>query len=171
MTDAESDRWAAVLSQFDEPVCLAQNPIAGDDPDRPKDGYYRLLWHSSTVTEQVVLYQLAVDGWVNYKNTPAIQHLSLRRLVDRCPSFQIADPGFRRYILTQNHVRAWKREEGDKPWDGLKIVIMLVMFSIISVLLLFAQQQTLAVVTGAASVVKILSDLRGRDRGATRMEA
>ena len=58
------------------------------------DAYYRMLWAGLTTTERLVLYQLALDGWANPKNAPAIRQLEQKQLIYRRPMYRLIDGDF-----------------------------------------------------------------------------
>src|SRR5262249_12284328 len=139
---------------------------------------YRLLWSTCTRNERAALYGLAHDGWANYKNRAALEHLWQRGLLQRAPMFQITDryADFGEFIsgaVTREERNRWDvlHVPGIFDWDGLKATLIVVLTGTVAVVLFFNQQEVLGYITGAISTVlplaKLLSDLRG-SRGAAQ---
>jgi hypothetical protein len=134
------------------------------------DAYYRVLWSTCTEDERVVLYQLAEDGWANFKNEVAIHQLGRRKLVTRSNTLRIMNESFRQFVLhSQSHgeVEAWLREEGQSIWKSLKLSLGLLAV-VAAAWLFYSQQQFFNSLVGyvsafgaaTAMLVKWLSDLR-----------
>ncbi|HEY7335921.1 MAG TPA: hypothetical protein VH639_13625 [Bryobacteraceae bacterium] len=162
-------RWEAALASF-ETVLLA----AGSEDSRPPP---ETLWAAATSAERVALFQLAHDGWANYKNREALIHLSRRGIIVRDPAFRIASEPFRDWIVERisgEQARDWSRQEGPSAWDGLRIVFVIVGLAILAAALFWAQRQGLALsalASAAGSAAKMVADFRGRKGAAAAAKA
>lgn len=162
---SDIETWRSLLATFD----IVRLPCVSTSETVD---LYPILWSSCTFTERIVLYQLAKDGWVNDRNTAALKHLLQNGLIEYNSGFRFSDEHFRKYVLgcvTSETVRDWEKEEGPRAWDGLKIVLVMVMLALLLAALLFAQQQFLALLTGSISTlvtgIKVVSELRGKSGG------
>ena len=73
---------------------------------------------------QLVLYQLARDGWANPKNERAIQQLERRNLVRRSPGLRIVNESFRCFVSAAQlpaEVARWEEEEQHSSWSALRM--------------------------------------------------
>ena len=71
-----------ILDNFNDKIPLTRNLLISLVLDRAAE-YYRVLWSGLTSSERLVLYQLALDGWANPKNTAALQQLESKLLICR----------------------------------------------------------------------------------------
>src|SRR5205807_7075856 len=65
---------AGILNQFKEGNLVTQELVVRNVLESA-DLYYHVLWSGMTLTERLVLYQLALDGWANPKNVAGLQQL------------------------------------------------------------------------------------------------
>jgi hypothetical protein len=137
---------------------------------------YRILWSTFTRNEQAAFYSLAQDGWANYKNRAALEHLLLRGLIQRTPMFQIA-PEFGHFgefiggAVTREERSRWDtlHVPGYFEWDGLRVMFVILLSGTVAAVLFFNQFVVLGYITSVISaflpVAKLLTDMRG-SRGA-----
>jgi hypothetical protein len=187
-------RWWQLLSLFEvKPVVLAHGPKAGQSDimwreqlagevgkqervDRRVDrfeGYYRSLWTSCSKEEQLVLVQLAEEGFLNPKQALVVRQLLQRGLLVRDPALRLMESGFCAFVRRVHDAKEIKALEQDFTgvgWSGLrwgfaKILMVAATFvAVVISLFLFATQQQLqdaaiGVVSIAAVAVPLLLKL------------
>ncbi len=136
------------------------------------DSYYRVLWSSCTKEERMVLYQLALDGWVNPKNGRAIQQLQRRGIIRRGSGYRLMNDSLRQFVHSAERpeeVAKWEQEEGNSAWSALKLALGtgLMMFG---AWLIYAQQDVFqlgigyltALGTASSAVVGLTRNLKGK---------
>lgn len=135
------------------------------------DSYYHVLWSGLTVSERLVLYQLALDGWVNPKNAPAIQQLERKGLIYRAPMYRVMNESFRRFVECAEHageIGKWEQSERQSTWRALRLVLTAVAIGT-GIWLLHAQSQLLQAGVGYAAAIGTLltavTGLLSRSRG------
>jgi hypothetical protein len=128
------------------------------------DTYYRMVWAGLTSGERLVLYQLALDGWSNPKNTAAIHQLEQKKLIFRRPMYRIMNDSFRRFIRSSEHEReilSWQKTEQQSTWQALRFVIIAAIIGA-GVWLLYAQAQLFQIGTGyITAIAALLTALAG----------
>jgi hypothetical protein len=163
----ETNRWAKVLYGF-ETHWIESHP-------KLDQNYYRVLWSTCTRLERAALFQLATEGWANYKNRHALQHLYERRLVTWHPDdpiVRIASPEFHNFVAKSISVQdreAWIESDREGRWLALRHLVVVVLIALAAAAFYVAQQQTLALLASASTLVpsawKFISDLRGGRSG------
>ena len=135
------------------------------------DAYYHVLWSVLTATERLVLYQLALDGWANPKNSAAVQQLERKLLISRDPMCRIINESFRLFIQSTDHaeeIAEWEKREQQSTWHAFRYVIIATTVGT-GVWLLYTQAALTQVMAGAiAAIVTLLtaiSTLFGRSGG------
>jgi hypothetical protein len=157
-------RWGRALSDFTRGRLQSSDPTCST-------ACYRILWTSCTRNEQVALYGLAHDGWANYKNSAALEHLAERGMITDTPMFQLmpkyADFGaFISGTVTRDERKRWdiQHPAGYFDWDGLRGMFIILLTGTVAAVLFFNQQVVLGSLTSAISAVlplaKALSDMR-----------
>jgi hypothetical protein len=170
----EANRWAKVLYGFET--------VWADATPTPDENYYRVLWSTCTRLERAALYQLATEGWPNYKNRKALKHLYKRRLVTwshDAPVMRIASQKFHDFIaksITPQDRAAWDEPEREGRWMALRNLVAMILIGVLAAALYVAQQQTLALFTSASTLIpsawRFISELRGGGKpGAAKGEA
>jgi hypothetical protein len=138
------------------------------------DTYYRMVWAGLTSSERLVLYQLALDGWSNPKNTAAIHQLEQKKLIFRRPMYRIMNDSFRRFIRSSEHEReilSWQKTEQQSTWQALRFVIIAAIIGA-GVWLLYAQAQLFQIGTGyITAIAALLTALAGITARARRSPA
>jgi hypothetical protein len=190
----EIPRWWHLLSAFEvKPMVLAYGPKAGHSDvmqreqltgkvgrqelvDRRIDrfeGYYRSLWTSCSQEEQLVLVQLAEEGFLNPKQALVVRQLLQRGLLVRDPALRLMESGFCAFVRRAHdakEIKAWEQDFTGPGWSGLRwgfakvLMVSATFVAVVISLFLFASQQQLqdaaiGVVSIAAVAVPILLKL------------
>jgi hypothetical protein len=190
----EIPRWWHLLSAFEvKPMVLAYGPRAGHSDilqreqlagnvgrqellDRRIDrfeGYYRSLWTSCSQEEQLVLVQLAEEGFLNPKQALVARQLLQRGLLVRDPALRLMESGFCAFVQRvhdRQEVKTWEQDFSGPGWSGLRwgftkvLMVAATFVAVVISLFLFATQQQLqdaaiGVVSIAAVAVPILLKL------------
>jgi hypothetical protein len=123
-------------------------------------------WLASTPSERVALYQLAQDRWVNARNSAALVELQERGLIHGRP-FAFVQPALGDFVLTivgPDDRRMWRAIEGVSLWDGLRLVLIMLLAGAGAAVLFFNQQSVLGLVATGVGVLtpftKLLSEAR-----------
>ncbi len=104
--------------------------------------YYRSLWHSCSVQEQLALFHIAQDGYL-HANNPELASLTQNGLVRVTPDLQIMNGSFRRFILqigNESNILKWKDRANEETWANLRLPFLLI-FAIILIFLFVTQQE------------------------------
>jgi hypothetical protein len=147
------ERWAAVLAHFRRRRVADEPP--GDALERA-----RQLWATCTTTERVSLYQLAHDGWVNPNNEAALQQLEQRGVIAGRP-YGFVDPVLRSFVskrIGRHDRRVWERES-TRVWDGIRLMLVVVIFAVLAAALFFSQQGVLGLIATGVGVLTPLTKL------------
>jgi hypothetical protein len=163
----DAERWALVLARFSTFRLSDTSDVAASPL------YYQLLWASCTWTEKIALHGLIEQGWPNYKNYAALNHLWNRGLIKADPNFHLTDPKLGEFVsgqVTELQRRAWRLHDTSGVWDGLRTALIVLLLGGLGALLFFSQKDIPGIVVTAASaltaVTKIISELRsGRTGG------
>ena len=153
-----------ILDNFNDKVPLTRNLLISLVLDRAAE-YYRVLWSGLTSSERLVLYQLALDGWANPKNTAALQQLESKLLICRMPMFRIMNMSFRRFVGSSEHIseiEQWEKQQKRSTWRAVRLMLV-GLFLLLVVWLLHSQaalsQEVTAYVAGIATLVTAVSTL------------
>jgi len=132
------------------------------------DAYYHVLWTSLTFAERLVLYQLALDGWTNAKNSDAIQQLERKQLIYKGPMYRIMNESFRRFIEStehENEILKWQKQEKASTWHAFRAVLVVAVVGV-AVWMLYTQaalsQTVIGVIAGSATLLTAIGGLLGR---------
>ena len=116
--------------------------------------YYLSLWNTLTREEQYLLYDLAEDGLVNYKNFDSLTKLFLKGLIIKSGRLYVMNKSFRNFILTEvkkgNPILNDDNRAKDSAWSKFKIPFYIV-FVTVMFFLFYTQQDsfnTLATILG-----------------------
>ncbi len=139
------------------------------------DSHYAALLGACTKDERLVLYQLALDGWVNPKNERAIRRLQQRGLVRRGSGYRLMNDSlalFVRRVERPEEIARWDDEQDHSAWSAMKLALGtgLMMFG---AWLLYAQQDVFqlgigyltALGTAGGAVLTLARTLRGKGAG------
>jgi hypothetical protein len=136
------------------------------------DSYYRVLWSTCTKEERLVLYQLALDGWVNPKNGRAIQQLQRRGIIRRGSGYRLMNDSLRRFVHNAERpeeVAKWEQEEGNSGWSAMKLALGTGLM-MCGAWLIYAQQDIFqlgigyltALGTASSAVIGLTRNLKGK---------
>ena len=102
------------------------------------EGYYRMVWNTTTKEERLVLYQLSRDGWINPKNKRAIGHLMRRRIILVGEvGYRTLSSSFARFVVDvqpQHEIEEWIAEEKASVWQSLRIGLYSLVVAILAFL-------------------------------------
>jgi hypothetical protein len=104
--------------------------------------YYQALWQSCSLSEQLSLYHLAVDGYLHTDN-PDLTSLAQKRLIRLEPDLQLMNESFRQCVVHMGERLQFSKfdtQTGPDTWRRLKWPFLLV-FGIILVFFFFTQQE------------------------------
>jgi hypothetical protein len=136
------------------------------------DSYYRVVWSTCTKEERMVLYQLAMDGWVNPKNERAIQQLQRRGVIRRGSGYRLMNDSLRRFVHNAERpeeVAKWEQEEGNSGWSAVKLALGTGLM-MCGAWLIYAQQDIFqlgigyltALGTASSAVIGLTRNLKGK---------
>jgi hypothetical protein len=157
----------SLLDDFDESEKATREWVESTVLDRAAT-YYRVLWSGLTAGERLALYQLALDGWANPKNTAALQQLENKLLITRAPMYRIMNVSFRRFVASPEHgdeIEQWENQGKQSTWRVLKLFMMGVVL-VAGVWLLHSQaelsRELAAYIAGFAALLTAISAMFGR---------
>jgi hypothetical protein len=140
------------------------------------DAYYHVLWSFLTATERLVLYQLALDGWANPKNTAALQQLERKLLIYKAPMYRVMNESFRRFVESPEHaeeIAHWERNEQQSTWRALRLFLTVIAIGA-GMWLLYAQAELFQVgvgyVVAIGTLLTAVTGLLGRSKQAAPAE-
>jgi hypothetical protein len=140
----EAARWARILAHFET------LRLTGGTTPAATNYYYQLLWSSCTWGEKITLHALAEEGWANYKNHSALQHLLNRGLIEVCPEI--------RRLLDTTGI-----------WDTWRTTLIVLMLGVLAAVLFLSQKDVLGIISGAigalTATTRIVSELRSPRKG------
>jgi hypothetical protein len=156
-----------ILDEFRETDPKRRDWIESTVLDRA-DAYYHVLWSGLTASERLVLFQLALDGWANPKNTTALQQLERKSLIHRAPMYRIMNETFLEFVKSTEHadeIAQWEKNEGQSTWRALRLVLIALAIGT-GIWLLHSQaalsQTVAAYIAGVATLLTAISGLFGR---------
>jgi hypothetical protein len=156
-----------ILDDFQETGPRKRDWIESTVLDRA-DAYYHVLWSGLTTSERLVLYQLALDGWANPKNTMALQQLERKSLIHRAPMYRIMNETFLQFVRSAEHadeIAQWEKHEEQSTWRALRLVLIALAIGT-GVWLLHSQaalsQTVAAYIAGIATLLTAITGLFGR---------
>jgi hypothetical protein len=165
-----------VLDELERSGPITRSWVENRVLDRAGD-YYRVLWSGLTSSERLVLYQLALDGWANPKNTAALQQLESKFLIRRTQGYRIMNESFRCFVACTEHaheIAEWERQEKQSTWRVLRLVIIGLAVTA-GIWLLHSQaalsQQLAAYIAGLATLLTAVSTLFARSGKQTAVKA
>jgi hypothetical protein len=151
------------LATFRDNEPVSYERVVSNILDRA-DAYYHVLWSGLTIGERLVLYQLALDGWANAKNTGAILQLERKQLIYKTPMYQIMNESFRRFIASSEHsdeISRWQSREQQSTWHAFRVVLIAGAIGV-GIWLLYSQAALSQVVVGyIAAVATLLTAVAG----------
>jgi hypothetical protein len=125
--------------------------------------YYHSLWNSFSNAEKRLLYDLAIDRFVNVKNIIVIRALLQKGVLVISDSLQIFNKSFNNFILSvvnEDEEMLMQQEMRNKgSWNSVQLVLILV-FLAMAVFVAFAQRDILqnfnALMTALGGVTALL---------------
>ncbi|MBL0340842.1 MAG: cache domain-containing protein [Bacteroidetes bacterium] len=112
--------------------------------------YYLSLWNSLTREEQYLLYDLAEDGLVNYKNFDSLTKLYLKGLIVKDGRLHVMNRSFRNFILTEvkkgNPILNDESRAKDSAWSKFKVPFYII-FIAVMFFLFYTQQDSFNTLT------------------------
>jgi hypothetical protein len=125
--------------------------------------YYHSLWNSFSNAEKRLLYDLAIDRFVNVKNISVIRALLQKGVLVISDSLQIFNKSFNNFILSvvnEDEEMLMQQEMRNKgSWNSVQLVLILV-FLAMAVFVAFAQRDILqnfnALMTALGGVTALL---------------
>ena len=137
--------------------------------------HYRALWSHLTDDEQLLLVQLAKEGYVNPNGWQLINGLVRRGLVRLTPAVRLMNDSFRQFVASEEtdiQVRHWETADGRTGWDRTRSIILIGVIA--AGLILYVTQPErltqmvgmLGAIGGAAVTVANLLGLFGGGRSA-----
>ena len=140
------------------------------------DTYYHVLWSCLTATERLVLYQLALDGWANPKNTAALQQLERKLVIYKARMYRVMNESFRRFVESPEHadeIAHWESNDKQSTWRALRLFLIVVAIAA-GMWLLYAQADLFQVgvgyVVAIGTLLTAVTGLLGRSKQAAPAE-
>lgn len=148
-----------------------------DEIGERAEEYYTALWNPCSVSEKLVLMQIAQTGLVNGKARKDLRRLLARGLVRRDPQLRLMNETFRRFVSVQastsSLARQLEADLGSDAWSRFRVPF----FAAVMVVLLFffsTQRElfdsTFAVVGGLTATIPALLKMLSAfgERGAVK---
>ena len=113
---------AAVASVAGTAMRLSPDQVLDEVAERT-DAWYKRIWKTCSPDEQLVLAEIASEGFVNYKSRRTVRRLLARGLVTKDPSFRLMNTTFRRFVLSapcQQDVHALEGTSDPSTWDRVR---------------------------------------------------
>ena len=164
MHSPDRERWEEMLARF------TQVQLAGESLEE----FPHLLWSTCTWDEQVALFGIAKDGWANYKNRSALEQLARRGLIAASPDFRLTSDAFRDFIradVSKDEQRRWHMREAAGLWDGLRVMIYVVIVGVVAAVLFFNQLEVLGYITTAITAILPITRLVSEARSGRAAKA
>jgi hypothetical protein len=156
-----------LFDEFRECEQNTRESVESEVQDRAS-AYYHVLWTSLTFAERLVLYQLALDGWINAKNGEAIQQLERKQLIYRAPMYRVMNESFRRFIQSAEHgdeMMEWQKQERASTWHAFRAVLIVAVLGV-GVWMLYTQaalsQTVTGIIAGGTALLTAVGGLLGR---------
>jgi len=126
--------------------------------------YYLNLWNTLTREEQYVLYDLAEDGLVNYKNFESLTKLYIKGLIIDRGRPEVMNRSFRNFILTEvkktDPVADANERAKNSPWNTFKTPFYLVLLFVLF-FIFYTQQDSFnaltTILTGFTAFIPLLT--------------
>jgi hypothetical protein len=138
-----------------------------DEVSERAEAWYRRLWKGCNPDEQLVLAEIADDGFVNYKNRRTVRRLLGRGLAAKDPNFRLMNETFRRFVQSppcQADVRAIEGGSDPSRWDELRVPFFVGLIGA-ALFFMFTQRElfnaTVAAMTTLAMAMPVLVRVLG----------
>ena len=132
--------------------------------------FYDMIWKELSPAEQYMLYDLALDGYTNYKNGEILYRLINKGIVI-CSNYQLSffSLSFRNYILAKKDTKEMQdllaNYSTGGVWQSIRVPAFMLMGALL-VFVVFTQGEVAhdltALVTSAVALVPILLQLLGK---------
>ena len=131
--------------------------------------YYRILWAISSKDERMVLYHVAIHGFVSWRSSDVVRRLINRGLIQMVPHPRLMNRSFWRFVRHAEMpevLEQWTEEAGASGWSRLKGPVSVAV--VLTIAFLFATQPqllrqsmalTAILAAGAPALVKLFSML------------
>lgn len=131
--------------------------------------YYRILWAISSKDERMVLYHVAIHGFVSWRSSDVVRRLINRGLIQMVPHPRLMNRSFWRFVQHAEMpevLEQWTEEAGASGWSRLKGPVSVAV--VLTIAFLFATQPqllrqsmalTAILAAGAPALVKLFSML------------
>ncbi|UII19337.1 hypothetical protein [Fulvivirga ligni] len=134
-------------------------------------GYYNSIWNSLEQREKFLVYDIAVDGFVNLKNDKALYSLMRKGIVKFEDRPRLFNDSFRNHIMSSvrkkeaNEMAQKIKEQGS--WASVKVILYIVIAAIAGFLFIgepsFVEDFStfLSILAGIATVMPLVSGMLG----------
>jgi len=131
--------------------------------------YYRILWAISSKDERMVLYHVAVHGFVSWRSIDVVRRLINRGLIQMAPHPRLMNRSFWQFVRHAEMpevLEQWTEEAGASGWARLKGPVSIAV--VLAIAFLFSTQPqllkqgiafTAILAAGAPALVKLFSML------------
>ncbi len=130
--------------------------------------YYYSIWSSLSKDEKFLVYDLAIDGFVNTKNDQAIRILMQKGILKWKKGFELMNQSFNNFVLTvvdKEMDRSMRKEMLRKGnWSVLQLVILILLVSI-GIFLLLGNQHLVSNIQAALTAIVAVGGLLLRFQG------
>jgi hypothetical protein len=100
------------------------------------ENYYQSLWNSLSNTEKNILFDLAKDGFVNFKNLNAIKILAQKGMLTLHPTVRIMNRSFTEFILhvvkEDEEMRMEQEARKSGTWATVQLALIITLFGLAS---------------------------------------
>ncbi len=131
---------------------------------------YDVIWDELSPTEKYMLFDLALDGYTNYKNSDVIYRMINKGIVI-CNNYQISffSMSFRNYVIAKKDTKAMQEllaeYAGGGVWQSIRIPAYMLMLAVL-VFIVFTQSEVAhdltALITSAVALIPVLLQLLGK---------
>jgi hypothetical protein len=135
-------RWERVLGYFRFQYSVSQRLIENSG-DVSQD-IFNEIWRSCSREEKLVLVQLALEGFLNYKNKKVIENLFKRKLIKLSP-LRLVTKNLNHYINTVedlNLILDWEKRKLSRSWKNIRRQVLLLLSGAV-LFLIITQPQVL----------------------------
>jgi len=156
----DDDPFGRVLEQEYPDIRVTSEGVS----DKNLENCHRKIWGQCTVSERLILRQLADEGFVNPAAAFVVRGLMRRGLVRRDDALKLASPEFRvfaRQADPEETVSRWEREEGASDWSRLRTPLAAILLIGIG-LFLYTQPELSKSALGAATALAAVLPLAVR---------
>jgi len=146
---------AAVATVAGTAMRLSPDQVLDEVAERT-DAWYKRIWKTCSPDEQLVLAEIASEGFVNYKSRRTVRRLLARGLIAKDPSFRLMNTTFRRFVLSagcQQDVHALEGTSDPSTWDRVRAPFFAALVGISLFFLVTQREMFTATVATLSTVV------------------